>query len=772
MPMTNHPDYQLEKDHLEETIEWIEGEKGFLEEYEMILKERLKEIRKSVNTLTDERLIANQQLYSIATKDIESLDKSKENPYFGRIDFQENRSEEKETIYIGKYGLHDRDREVPVVVDWRAPVADIYYSGHSQEVSYKSPSGEIKGTMFLKRRYEINGGELQEIFDDKTSEDRIEDSLKGKGGFLAEALNKTTQGRLKEIVATIQDQQNKIIRSEMIRPLVVQGVAGSGKTTIALHRMAYLIYNNRRNSDANYMVIAPNKLFLNYISDILPDLGVENVFQTTFEDWALGLLNKKIEITQGSDKLNLLMNGNTEEVEMVTVASRLKGSLLFKKVIDNRLKQLERSLLPGVNLTMEGIDLVTYEKLKEVFLTSNVHLPLVQRIEKLKDYLTGRLKNDIQEIYEKIEEVYKGKIQLLKNQAEDVEAIRKDIIALYDERDNKIEKIKMNLPGVIGEYIGQIAKPDSFQFYTSLFDKDEELTKAFENKIGEDLFGAICQYTLGKLKKDIYENEDLGPMAYIHIKLFGIEDRSRYAHIVVDEAQDLDEFKMSVLREISMNDSFTFVGDLSQGIYAYRGINNWEKTMKKVFKDKEYNYHLLTTSYRSTIEIVALANEVIKQCKGLEAVLAEPIFRHGEKPVLHRCKDEGEVLQQMVLQIKSLQQEDFGSIAVICKDLQSTEMVFQSLKDQFEDIHLISDHVTDFHGGVVVIPSYLSKGLEFDGVLIHRVDQSIYEDTEMDVKLLYIAVTRALHRVHMYCTEEPASVLKESKDLYEIEDRD
>ncbi|MBB6214094.1 DNA helicase-2/ATP-dependent DNA helicase PcrA [Anaerosolibacter carboniphilus] len=768
MPVTNHPDYQLEKDHLEETIEWIEGEKEFLEEYEGILKERLKEIRKSVRSLTDERLIANQQLYNIATKDIGSLNRSKDNPYFGRVDFQENRREERETIYIGKYGLHDRDREVPVVVDWRAPIADIYYSSHSQEVSYKSPSGEIKGNMFLKRRYEIDEGELKEIFDDKTSEDRIEDSLKGRSGFLTEALNKTTQGRLKEIVATIQDQQNKIIRSEMIRPLVVQGVAGSGKTTIALHRMAYLIYNNRRNTDANYMVIAPNKLFLNYISDILPDLGVENVFQTTFEDWALGLLHKKIGITQSSDKLNLLMNGNTEEVETITLASRMKGSLLFKKVIDNRLKQLERSLLPSVNLSMEGIDLLTYEKIQEVFLTSSVHLSLVQRIGKLHDYLKGRLKKDIKEVHERIEAIYDQKIRTIKNQAEDIEAIRKDIIALYDERDRKLEKIKDNLPVVIEEYIGKIVQPDTFQFYRSLFDKDEELEKAFANKIGQDMYAEVCRHTLEKLIKNVYENEDLGPLAYIHIKLFGIEDRNRYAHIVVDEAQDLDEFKMSVLREISMNDSFTFVGDLSQGIYSYRGINNWEKTMEKVFKDKEYNYHLLTTSYRSTIEIVALANEVIKQCKGLEAVLAEPIFRHGEKPILHQCKDEAAVLQQMVYQIKALQQEDFGSIAVICKDLHSTEMVYECLKDQFEDIHLISDHVTDFHGGVVVIPSYLSKGLEFDGVLIHRVDPSTYADTEMDIKLLYIAITRALHRVYMYCIQERAKVLEKSREFYGV----
>jgi DNA helicase-2/ATP-dependent DNA helicase PcrA len=515
------------------------------------------------------------------------------------------------------------------------------------------------------------------------------------------------------------------------------------------------------------MVIAPNKLFLNYISEILPDLGVENVFQTTFEDWALGLLGKKMEITHSSDKLNLLMDGSKEKVETISLASRLKGSLLFKKVIDNRLKQLERSLLPPVNLSMEGIDLLTYDKIQEVFLTSSGHLSLVQRIGKLNEYLKERLKKDVNEVHKRIEGVYHQKINILKNRAEDIEAIRKDLIQLYDERDRKLEKIKENLPRIIEEYIGRIIKPNTFQFYKELFDKDEEMEKAFASKIGQGLFSGVCHHILEKLGEKVYENEDLGPLAYIHIKLFGIEDKNRYVHIVVDEAQDLDEFKMSVLREISMNDSFTFVGDLSQGIYSYRGINNWEKTMERVFKDKEYNYHFLTTSYRSTIEIVALANEVIKQCKGLEAILAEPIFRHGEKPVLHKCKNEKAVLQQMVYQIKALQQEDFGSIAVICKDIHNTEKVYESLRDQLEEIHLISDHVTDFHGGVVVIPSYLSKGLEFDGVLIHSVDQSTYSDEEMAVKLLYIAITRALHRVHMYCTEEPAIVLKGSQDFYD-----
>jgi len=239
MEAKTHPDYIDEKESLNKILKWTQDENDYLENYESILIKDISDIRKTVTHMMDERLIAKLQLQQFTTKDIKKVKAAKDTPYFGRIDFQEQRRDEIERIYIGKHGLHDREKEVPVVVDWRAPISDIYYSGHSEDVSYRAPYGEINGKMYLKRRYEIVDGQLIEIFDEKRSEDRIEDSLKEKGDFLVESLSKSNRGRLKEIVATIQNQQNKVIRSNMIRPLVVQGVAGSGKTTIALHRMAY-----------------------------------------------------------------------------------------------------------------------------------------------------------------------------------------------------------------------------------------------------------------------------------------------------------------------------------------------------------------------------------------------------------------------------------------------------------------------------------------------------------------------------------------------------
>ena len=759
MDARNHLAYDEEKKNLSNVLDWVDLEKEYLENKEAILSKEIKDIRKTVTHLMDERLIAKQQLQRFAEKDIKKILAAKDSPYFGRVDFQEKNRGEIEKIYIGKHGLHDRKEEVPVVVDWRAPISDIYYSGHSEDVSYRAPYGEINGKMYLKRRYEIRNGELIEIFDEKRSEDRIEDSLTVKGEFLIDALSKSNQGRLKEIVATIQDQQNKVIRSSMFRPLVVQGVAGSGKTTIALHRMAYLMYTNRKNiGNSNYMVIAPNKLFLNYISEILPDLGVDEVFQTTFEEWALKLIKKKIKIRQSIDELNILMDSKNEDRAVVANLSKIKGSILFKKVIDNNLKILEKTLLPNEDINMYGISILDYKKAQEIFLTSNLHLSFNERIIKLKEYLKIRLKNEISSIEEKIEFIYKEKISTLKSKVENIDLVRPEIIKLYEERDEKLKQIKKNISLAVNDYINKVDKLDIFNFYTSIFE-NEQFSLAFGSRMPLDLFNKILTNCKSNLNNKIYKNEDLAPLAYTHIKLFGLEDKNKYTHIVVDEAQDFDEFKISVLREISLNDSFTFVGDLSQGIYSYKGINNWSNVMKKIFQDKNYDFHILTTSYRSTVEIVNLANQIIKKCDNLDAILAEPVFRHGDKPGLIRCLDKEEMVNGVIDRIKTLKSHNNSSIGIICKDLKTTEIAYDMIKDKLSEVYLLTDETTDFKDGVVLMPSYLSKGLEFDGVILWDVNEESYNINSIDIKLLYIGITRGLHTVDIFYENKPSNIL-------------
>ncbi|KAB3530436.1 RNA polymerase recycling motor HelD [Alkaliphilus serpentinus] len=755
MEALKHPDYKAEDKKLKEVKKWVIHEKATVEKQEDSLKEEIKKIRKEVLHLQDERLIAKQQLHQFAERNLKNLKFAEESPYFGRVDFQEKNREEIEKIYIGKFGLHDQREDMPVVVDWRAPVADIYYSGHSKEVGFKAPAGEIKGEMHLKRRYEIVGGSLSAIYDEKTSENIIEDSLKGKGEFLIGALNKTTSGRLKEIVATIQDQQNKIIRSDSLRPLVVQGVAGSGKTTIALHRMAYLIYNNRKNlHTANYMVIAPNKLFLDYISAILPELGVDNVRQTTFEDWAMGILGRKVKLTKSQDKLNLLASKENIKKEVIATASKLKGSLLFRRVIDTHIRRLEAGLMPIEGLSYNGIPLLEHTTIREVFLTSNLHLSLEERIKKMKTYLKARLKKDKKDIKDQVDARYQKKILKAKAYKD-----QQEIIRLYDERDRIFDEIISSIPQLVDNYLQQVTKFSAIDFYKDLIKEKDELAKAFRDKMRDGLFDEVWQHIFHEIEGGILEAEDLTPLAYLHIKLIDFKERHKYNHIVVDEVQDFDEFRLSLLREIAINDSFTFVGDISQGIYGYRGINSWERTMERVFKDKNYHYHLLTTSYRSTIEIVELSNKVIKKCKGLDPLMAEPVFRHGEVPSLVKVGDQAEMAEKIAERIEELKDIGYATMAIICKNLEETKRAYGYLENLLEDVKLLTDDEDTFINGIVVIPSYLSKGLEFDGVFLWNVDEDHYTDDPMDVKLLYVGITRALHRLYLYYLGKPSRLL-------------
>lgn len=759
MPASQHPNYLSECQHLEKTIDWVKKEKVRLLAHEEILKKEVLEIRKTVSHLQDERLVAKQQLHQYTAKDLKIMDYAQSTPYFGRIDFQENGRDEQEVIYIGKHGLHDQQREVPIVVDWRAPIADIYYSGHSQEVFYKAPRDEIRGKLFLKRRYEISSGCLQEIYDEQTSESKIEDSLKGRGDFLIEALSRSNQGRLKEIVATIQDQQNKVIRSDMLKPLVVQGVAGGGKTTIALHRMAYLIYNNRRSiHNPNYMVVAPNRLFLNYISEILPDLGVEDVFQTTFEDWAMTIIQKKMKLTHRIDQLNDLMKCRDESGRIMATAAKIKGSILFKKVIDNLIRQLEHSIIPNHSLSIEGVEVLEAKAIYQVFITSNLHLALKERILKLKEYLKNKIKSDIKEYYERIEQIYEERLQSIRQTSTNIEALRPQLIQIYDERDEKMKQFKKSIAKGVDAYIASLPPLDVFTFYKEAF-QSQEIIKAFGSPVGEDLLNRAIEKITFQLKDNLYDNEDLAPLAYIKMKLFGLDDKNKYNHIVVDEAQDMDEFKLAALREVCINDSFTFVGDLSQGIYSYKGIQNWEKSMKRVFKDRDYHYHILTTSYRSTVEIVKFANEIIKKCDDLKPVLAEPVFRNGDLPSLIQCSDEAHMVLTVIKTIHHLKEEQYQSVAVICKDLTTTEKVYGLLNKKIKEVYLLTDQTTDFKEGVVIIPSYLAKGLEFDSVILWDVNEATYQLNPIDVKLLYIGATRALHKLVLLYQNNLSKVL-------------
>lgn len=764
MEAKKHSAYKEEVKQLKNTIKWVKGQSGKLRKEDEQLNTEIVSLRKEVSSALDERLLLKMQMQQMVIEDIDKLDKVELSPYFGRINFEEKRSDDIETIYIGKFGLYDSVKGDMLVLDWRAPMSNIYYSGLDEDVSYRTPTGIVEGKMHLKRRYVLNDGNLSEIHDEKSLQENLKDSITKDSGFLIDSLNKSTSGRLTEIVATIQDQQNKIIRSEPLLPLVVQGVAGSGKTTIALHRMAYIIYNRQHDKEAKYMVVAPNKLFLNYIEDILPDLGVDNVFQITFEEWALSKLDKSITLTDETDKLNSLLTESESSSRTLSLAAKLRGSMLFKRIIDFKLTQIERNLIDRQGIKFENTTLFTFKEIQEVFLVSNQHLPLQERIKQLGEYLKKRLKDKQSFIQSCIEMQYQRQINELKESVENIEEVRPEIINLYNERDIKIKGIKKWIPLFVKDYVKDLQLPTAKELYFGLFEEEEGLSKLLAKQIEEEELAKVI--ALLRMNYDInkVETEDLGPFLYIQMKLYGIKEDKKYSHIVVDEAQDLDEMKLTVLREVSLNDAFTLVGDLSQGIYAYKGITNWQRMMERVFGAKKYNYYEMTTSYRSTIEIIALANEVISRCTEFTPLMAEPVLRHGTKPQLIHCLDEIHRINQILQDIGNLKGQGMVSICVLTASKEEGQRVYHQLKEKGLDIEWVGEDEDTFNGNITIMPGYLAKGLEFDAVLIYDVG-SKKDVTPLEIKLLYVMITRALHKLHMYSIGEETTLIKGSAHI-------
>lgn len=300
----------------------------------------------------------------------------KPKPYFARIDFKEEGQKNPEEIYIGKISMLDSKTKEPLIVDWRAPISNIYYEGKLGKVSYETNDKEIFGDITLKRQFFIENGELEKILDiDETANDEL----------LQEALSVNADSRLKNIVATIQEEQNKIIRAPMSKPLIIQGVAGSGKTTIALHRIAYLIYKYEKDfNPESFMIIAPNRFFLNYISGILPDLGVEDVKQYTFEDFANEVIGGKIILKEEKEKLitivdkkfNSIDKGN---VDLILKESKFKSSLEFKDILDKFLKQVEENIIPKKDFIISNIRIMRYETIQDLFINTYARLPFTRK---------------------------------------------------------------------------------------------------------------------------------------------------------------------------------------------------------------------------------------------------------------------------------------------------------------------------------------------------------------------------------------------------------
>lgn len=747
-----------EKEKLVEIRKWIHNEISRIKIDEKNLKDKISDLEKGAKGAYNEELFINKKLFNIVEKNLEVYEESNLKPYFARIDFREFRKDI-ESFYIGKNSLGDVREGEEKVIDWRAPIADLYYSGTQGEAYYKAPAGVINGELKLKRKFLYEDNEIVKCFDEGLNEIILKANLNNEEGealideFLRINLENGTGNKLKEVVATIQKEQNEVIRADKNFPLIIQGSAGSGKTTVALHRLAYLLYRYKEVLEAkDILVIAPNKLFLDYISEVLPDLGVNHVKQKTFEDIASEFLNIKSKskiITKDKKFISFLEDKDDEKIKFLLKESRFKGSWQFKKILDIYLKVLETKDSNIENIVIKGYTLFDKKEIKRLFTKDLIKYPINKRKDEIKRYFSLKIKEKVLTVLDKIDFNYEYKIARLKKQMEDSKERRKKLILLYDERDNFKREFQGVLKKEFNDYFEKWKGLNTSNIYLDMFKDEEFFEKVICNVIPKDLGEYIKNSLEENLKNDIVDSDDLAAMLYIKFKIEGITEHNLVKHIVVDEAQDYSMLQMKAISMMTQGNSLTIVGDLGQGIYYYKGIKSWSDVVDNIFDGKSI-YKVLKQSYRSTVEIIEFANKVLQKQKNYE-ISAKPILRHGDKPEIIKFNNNKEFCEMVDKIVEKIIEAGRTSIAIIGKNKKECKKIKDAIRKYSKyEFTLVKEDNKELNLDKIIIPSYLTKGLEFDCSIVYNLDDDVYADNEMDKKLLYVVLTRALHYEYVF----------------------
>lgn len=738
----------LTKAHIEKTINHVEA-------YRRLYKDNIKDAMSDLDTQESSQnyinVLINTQFVEIANKNYDNLVKALKKPYFARIDFREKGSQQTEQFYIGKTSILKDGEFTPLVVDWRAPISNLYYEGRLGANTYESEGDLYEGELLLKRQITIEAGKLINTIDvDITTND----------AFLQASLEASADQRLKDIASTIQAEQNRVIRASMRRPLIVQGAAGSGKTTIALHRIAYFIYTYEKSfNPSNFLIIAPNRLFINYISEVLPELGVENVKQTTYVDFIFECLGFKLKLEENHHKLMTLIKHERDvnaqiELKNMLWRSAFKGSLSYKDGIDAYLNEIEQNYTPSVSFEFFDKVLATRVEIRRLFLEDMKYLPFMGRVNEIKKVLTYRLKQIYPQLLENTHNTYNQMMDDILRKEPPSAQRRTRIIELMDARDTRIKNIQTQNKTAVKQFMQHFPKLDAMTLFESLVTNETLLAKYFGDHIQPEYVQHFVAHALTQKRLNKYELEDLPALLMIQHRVNGFKEPIEISTLVIDEAQDFSLFQIFILKHVLKTSRITLLGDLSQGIHAYRGVSRWDEMIHDVFKDDQPNFMTLEQSYRTTIEIMHLANQVLETLNDTSTIYAKPVIRHGDMPEINYYHESKACLHAMEKSIDELKGKGYKSIAVICKTKEACVEVKKHLDGhKRHGAKILDEKVEQYHAGVIIVPSYFAKGLEFDAVLIVTLKET-YTQNPLDVKLLYVAMTRALHVLNIFALED------------------
>ncbi len=730
-----HPDTPLELEHLDHTLGVIAQETALAD---AALKDdyaKLIEARK----YDPDAVPLREMMYARDDMALNNLRLAARKPYFTRVDFRPRRHKYADTYYIGKYGVTRRDSLEIEVVDWRSPVANLYYSGQLGPMRYTAPDGTIEGELLLKRQFGIEDGRLLTIFDtDVVSQD----------AYLQSVLGTVGTDRLREIVTTIQAEQNFVIRHKPDRPLIVQGVAGSGKTTIALHRIAYLLYAyQERMSPEQMMILAPSPLFLDYISGVLPDLGVDRVVQTTFQLLMAGLLGKRLPRVDAADRLGDMMERDAQARAQLSRVLRRKGALATLRQLDAFMDDYERAFATREAIVYGPTTIMTPEQVYRFFMEDCKPFPLERRLTEFGKLLRQQVRAAADEVENYLMDMCDRKVDKLCRTLPDGEERRAKVRKLFDQRDAQIKRAHTGVSEFVKGVLASFPKLDAVEAY-----------REFWRRQG----GEAAEHTLAHATSRSVESEDIAPICAIAARMYALK-RPDIRHLVIDEAQDFSPMEFMLLKRLTGNDSFTIVGDLMQGVHAYRGIADWDEVAQGVFGG-DVTRHNLVTSYRNTVEIMDVANCVARAQPVPGQVEARPVLRHGSAPRLRRFGTAAEQAAQVAALARGYLEAGYGTIAIIGRDAKSLKQLMKRLPGEL-NARLLGADDAEYAGGVVLAAATCVKGLEFDCVIMADAGEKCFADAPLDGRLLYVCLTRPLHELAVLYSGALTPLLREAAGL-------
>ncbi|NRF92051.1 UvrD-helicase domain-containing protein [Paenibacillus frigoriresistens] len=734
-------------------------------------------------------------------------------PYFGRIDFKERDERQGEAIYLGIAGFLDEQEDHYLVYDWRAPISSLYYDYAPGEVAFTTPNGMVEGQMLLKRQFVIRDSHIQLMFDTGVT---IGDEL------LKQVLSRSSDAQMKTIVATIQKEQNRIIRNDKAQMLIVQGVAGSGKTSAALQRVAYLLYKHRDQLSSDQMVLfSPNPLFNHYVSTVLPELGEENMQQTTYQAYLEHRLGEEFEVEDSFTQLEYVLarecsseNGeNAQEhipqrdeefdynarlsgihykssLEFLAVIHAYQERLMHAGMLFNPIKFREKEVLSAARLVerfysydpairlpnrlelmqgwmLEQLELFAELQLEEAWVEEEIELLSSEdyhltylKLRKMERGHGATFDDFDQERVLLARVVIKEHLKLVRSAVKRLEFV--DLRGLYGQlfrEEVREEKTMHEWKGDQGNPIENNGRPIESQG-----NQRENQGSLIKNK--PPYWSAICERTLKELAQARLPYEDATPFLYMMEAVCGFQTNGSVRHVIIDEAQDYSPFQLAYLKRLFPRCRMTALGDLNQAIYSHASAYSEIDPIAALYGPEQTEVIRLHRSYRSTRELVEFTRGIVP---GGDAI--EPFTRSGAKPRVIKASDRGSLHSLLAAEIDRLLVEGYASIAIIAKTASESKLAHQALEPQLQvPLGLITKHSPTFESGVLVIPSYLAKGVEFDAVLVYDGSRHQYGH-ENERKLFYTACTRAMHELCMFSLGEPSGFITDQpQEVYEYID--